>query len=125
MALVQSPLTALDQGQHQLESVPLLLMKSLAEVSIEAQDAMAVIGKLELAPFCDEPVARALDIPVHQVGRLFGELINHGLLVRIKDKYQVSHALVHTFARQKLIVTNQIADRLAAAGDQSAHLTHQ
>jgi tetratricopeptide (TPR) repeat protein len=109
----QSPLAALDHGQRQHESVPLLLARSLEQVSEGARAALAVAGVLALAPFSREVMAAALDVPADEAGRRLGELVNYGLLARPEERYVVSHALVHTYARERLEVDLQAMDRLA------------
>ena len=71
--LKETPLQALDYGQHQLERVPLLLERSLGQVSEEARRALAVVGLLAPAPFDRELVAEVLEAPAAKIGRLLGE----------------------------------------------------
>lgn len=98
--LEKTPLEALQ------ESVPILLAKSLTKVSISAQQALAVVGMLAFAPFNYKVVAAVLDIEDYQARQLLGELVNYSLLVRRKDRrYEVSHPLVHTYARERLRVS--------------------
>ncbi len=98
--LREMPLDALDHGQRRQESVPVLLEKSLAQVGDAARQVLAVVGVLALAPFDCAPVAAALDAPDSHLRRALGELVSYGLLLRPDERYQVSHALVHTYARQ-------------------------
>lgn len=125
--LSENPLTALDQGKRQSESVPLLLEKSLQQVSETALQALAVVGMLASTPFERSVVAFALEISLGQVARLLGELVNYGLLVRIPSQklYQMSHVLVHTYAWQRLTTTDVVADRLAAYYDDLARKLRQ
>lgn len=118
--LSKTPLDALDQGQRREESVPLLLKKSLDQVSDSAQQALAVAGILALSLFEREVVAFGLNMSVSQVRPLLGELVNYGLLVRSKKRCQVSHALVHTYARQRLTVTDRVVEQLATYYDRFA-----
>lgn len=55
-------LTALDRGQHRHDSVPLLLARSLAQVSETARQVLGVVGLLSLAPFSRESIAAALGL---------------------------------------------------------------
>lgn len=112
--LSETPLDALDQGKRQLDSVLLLLNKSLEQVSPAAQQVLGVVGMLALAWFDREVVADALNMQKPKVGPLLGELVNYGLLVRPKKRYQVSHPLVHTYASERLTVNDDIAERLGA-----------
>jgi tetratricopeptide (TPR) repeat protein len=123
--LEETPLVALDHGNRQRESVPLLLERSLEHVSESACDVLSVVGLLALAPFAREPIAAALDITSPIAGRALGELVNYSLLLRGSDRYEVSHALVHTYARLEMSPTPSVAKRLIAyytalASEQSA-----
>jgi tetratricopeptide (TPR) repeat protein len=115
--LEETPLTALDHGQRQRDSVPMLLVRSLERVSVEARDALAVVGVLALAPFSREVMAAALDVSPAQASRILGELVNYGLVLRIEERYQASHALVHTYARRRSDTPGEVIERLAAYYD--------
>ncbi len=100
--LEKTPLAASDLGRRQHESVPLVLERSLAPVSETARRVLAVAGLLEQLPFTREIIVKVIDIQAAEVGRSLGELVDHGLLLQIERCYQVSYALVHTYARQRL-----------------------
>jgi tetratricopeptide (TPR) repeat protein len=128
--LQETPLAALDQGQRQQESVPLLLDRSTAQVSEAARRTLGVVGLLALSPFGREAVAAAMDacpatastrggelvegVTPAEAGRFLGELVNYGLLLREAARYQVSHALVHTYARHRMSPPADVTGRLAA-----------
>jgi tetratricopeptide (TPR) repeat protein len=112
--LEKTPLRALDHGGRQWDSVPLLLERSLAQVSEGARDALAVVGSLALASYGREAVAAALDASPGAAGRTLGELVDYGLLLREEARYQVSHPLVHTYACERLPPPTEAASRLAA-----------
>jgi len=115
--LEKTPLRALDQGQRQQDSVPLLLERSLGQVSEKARQVLAVIGLLAMVPLSREVIAAGLAIPSGEVGRWLGELVNYGLLLRIGQWYEVSHALIHTYARRRLTAPAQAVQRLVAYYD--------
>jgi tetratricopeptide (TPR) repeat protein len=100
--LKQTPLAALDQGKRRMQSVPVLLERSLAAVSGEAAEALGAVGLLALAPFEGGAVAQALGIEGAEAGRRLGELARYGMLRRLNGAYQVTHALVHTYARTEV-----------------------
>lgn len=112
--LKTSPLQALDHGKHRAESVPLLLKHSLDQVSDQARTALSVVGLLALEPFSGTTVAEALERPTHEAHRMLGELVGYGLLLRPEEHYQVSHALIHTYARRECPPTSEIVGKLAA-----------
>lgn len=101
--LEASPLTALDQGQRRERSVPLLLQRSVAQVNEQAQAALAVLGWLALAPFPADAVAAALELENRwQALHVLGELVAYGLLIQNGESYELSHALIHTYAREQV-----------------------
>ena len=112
--LEETPIEALSHGEHREESVDLLLERSLAQVSEGARRALAVVGLLALAPFGVEPVAQAMALAERGAKRLLGELVSYGLLLRSGQGYEVSHALVHTYARRRMAAGEEAVERLAA-----------
>ncbi|MEZ4673508.1 MAG: tetratricopeptide repeat protein [Caldilineaceae bacterium] len=100
--LETTPLEALDQGERRKQSVPLLIRRSLTQVSEGARQVMAVIGLLAAAPFPREIITVALQVAEREARHTLGELVNMGLLSRPKRDYVVSHALIHTYARERL-----------------------
>ena len=108
------PLEALDQGKRREKSVPLLLERSLAQVSEAACDALSVVGVLALAPFDGSAVAQALEVPAFRAEDMLGELVSYGLLLRPEERYEMSHALIHTYARERCPAAEGVVGRLAA-----------
>jgi hypothetical protein len=115
--LEETPLEALDHGQRRMESVDVLLEKSLEQVSEAACRVLGVVGLLALAPFDRAPIAAALDWSPHQLHKPLGELVSYGLLAHEGDRYEVSHALVHTYARERVEPENEALTQLAAYYD--------
>ena len=112
-----TPLAALELGARRESGVPLLLERSMAQVSADARHALAAVGLLAQAPFERGAVAAALELEPEATGRLLGELVNYGLLLRRGERYEVSHALVHTYAWQRYhdpAAATRVAQRLAA-----------
>jgi hypothetical protein len=112
--LEETPLEALDHGDRRMESVDVLLEKSLEQVSDDACRVLGVVGLLALAPFDRDPIAAALDPSDHHLHKPLGELVSYGLLSREGDRYEVSHALVHTYARKRVEPEDGTVTRLAA-----------
>ena len=120
-----SPLAALDFGQRRADSVPVLMAKSVAQLSDTARAALGVAGCLALAPFDAAPVAAALDVDERAARRALGELVNYELLRRPADRYETTHALVYAYARDRRPVEPPALRRLgeyyaALAEDESA-----
>jgi len=109
-----TPLAALDFGARRRDSVPVLLARSAAQVSAAARAALGVAGCLALAPFDLAPVAAALALGDHDARRALGELVNYELLRRPGERYEVSHALVHTYARERGAAGAAAVGRLGA-----------
>ncbi len=109
--LEDTPLDALDQGNRRLESVPLLLKRSLDQVSESARDVLSVSGMLAFSPFARDVIEAAL--PDVQMRRPLNELVVYGLLHRSEDRFEVSHALIHTYARMCLASDDAVLERVA------------
>lgn len=129
--------TALPQlpaEQRQQESVVLLLEHSLSQVGETAQQALALVGLLALAPFDPDMVVKTLTIEPNQgvlasvrklfkqkteevipdVSRALNKLVDYGLLRQSGQRYLVSHPFIHTYARQQLTPPAKTVRRLAA-----------
>lgn len=99
--LAASGLAALDFGLRRRDSVPVLLARSVAQVSEAAGAALAVAGCLALQPFDVAPVAAALALDDPAARRALGELVNYELLRRPAVRYETTHALVYGYARER------------------------
>jgi tetratricopeptide (TPR) repeat protein len=115
--LQESPLVALDMGSRQKESVPLLLDKSLARLNLIAKQVVMVAGLLALAPFGRAAAVAGLSLDDRRVSRALGELVNHGLMMRLEEAdgtkpYQVTHPLIYTYAKERLAAPRQVVVRL-------------
>lgn len=111
--LQETPLNALDQGQQRIDSVSVLLQESLFQVSETARQVIGVVGLLALAPFHRESVAVALGLAEGQVRQPLGELVSFGLLLRSGEGYEVSHPLIHTYAREQIRPEAEVVQRLS------------
>lgn len=123
--LETTPLEALDQRQRRQESVPVLLEKSLAQAGVEAREILGVVGLLALAKFERKPVAAALDCPIETLRKPLSELVNYGLLQRSGEYYEVTHALIYTYTRERMLPAAETLRRLvdyytALTGEQQA-----
>ena len=112
--LQETPLAALDHGERQRESVPVLLERSVEQLSDGGRQALGAVGVLALAPFGREAVAAALEVSTRAAGLPLGELVDYGLLVRDDERYEVSHPLVHTYARERVGIEAEQVTRMAA-----------
>ncbi len=130
--LQETPLAALDHNQGYEASVHLLLERSLAQMSEATQQVLAVVSLLSLAPFWQEVIAEGLAVGVQggllatvqkifkqkpeqsrpEVSLALDELVNYGLLRWVGRRYEVSHAMIHTYARQHLTSPAQALGRL-------------
>ena len=74
----------------------------------------AIVGLLAFAPFDRALIAAALAISAEDATRVLGELVRYSLLARPGDRYEVTHRLVHTYARERLAPPPATVARLAA-----------
>jgi tetratricopeptide (TPR) repeat protein len=98
--LKEDLLGALDQGSSAHKSVPILLERSVARLRPQAQAVLRLVGLLALAPFTRELVAGVLELAPAAAWRALEEVMDYGLLVHVGASYEVSHPLIHTYARQ-------------------------
>ncbi len=111
--LEKEPFKELGDGQHQQENAALLLRRSVAQVSDDARLALGLVGTLAFAPIAREPVAAILDGDERRARDALNELVTYGLLERQGERWQISHALVHTYARTELTLSKESLERLA------------
>ncbi len=131
--LQKTPLTHMDPAQRPYECIPVLLEHTLTQVNETARQALAVAGLLALQPFDKEVIVGTLTIKANQglltalrgifkqeaeekmldVSLAIRELVNYGLLQPVGKRYQVSHPLIHTYARQHLTAPEQSIRQLA------------
>ncbi|CAK8725149.1 hypothetical protein KKHLCK_15985 [Candidatus Electrothrix laxa] len=112
--LEQEPFKELGDGEHQEENAALLLQRSVAQVSGNARQALSLFGVLAFEPVSRASVASVLDENIRCCRLALNELVTYGLLEKRKDRWQVSHALVHIYARTELTVSKENLERLAA-----------
>ncbi len=110
--LEETPIEALSHGEHREDSVAVLLERSVAQLGQRGQQVLVVVGALALSPFSWEVVAAGLAWSERQVKEGLGELVSYGLVWRDEEKYEVSHALIHTYARESLEVAGEVLRRL-------------
>ena len=112
--LEETPLEALnsDNGQHRLESIPRLLQRSLEQVDKPAKDILALAGQLALAPFSTAIIKKALQFSIGTWKSALRQLIGYGLVLHTSKRYELAHALVHTYARERLDVKAEVFERL-------------
>jgi DNA-directed RNA polymerase specialized sigma24 family protein len=104
--LEETPLSALNHGQRRLKSVPLLLERSLAQLSESARQVLCLSGLLAFSSFSQEVAAAALDMPIGTVKKSLGQLVSFSLLLKHEKRaaYKVCHALIHTYiSHEKLL----------------------
>ncbi|MGX9725831.1 MAG: tetratricopeptide repeat protein [Candidatus Electronema sp. VV] len=111
--LRQQPFRRLGKGEHGQENAALLLRRSVAQVSDDARLALALAGCLAFAPLAPEPVAVILDGDELRSADALGELVNYGLLEKPGERWQTSHALIHTYARSELVMSKESMAQLA------------
>lgn len=98
--LQETPIRELSQGDSQYESVEILLKRTFEKLDETTQLVLALMGRLALLPFGQDPLTavverRALREALNQLNR-------YGLVMRSKGEIQLTHALIHRYARQRL-----------------------
>jgi hypothetical protein len=118
--LEKRPFRKLGDGRHQEDNAALLLGRSVAQVSAEAGQVLRLAGVLDFEPISLEPVAVVLSKEKDDADELelrsteaLGELVRYGLLERQGQGWQISHALIHTYARTKMTMNSDSLERLA------------
>ena len=111
--LEQEPFKELGDGEHQQENAALLLRRSMDAVSEDARLVLEIAGCLAFAPIAREPVAAVLDKDERRARNALNELVNYGLLEKSGERWQISHALVHTYARTELDLSYESMEWLA------------
>jgi hypothetical protein len=79
--LEKTPLAALDLGERQHESLPLLMEHSLAQVSERGRSCLGVAGVLAQKTFGPEIIVAALEISLEDANLGLGQLVEFGLLI--------------------------------------------
>lgn len=110
--LEKEPFKELGSGKHQEENASLLLRRSIAQVNDDARIALGVAGSLAFEPIAREPVAAILEGNERRARKALGELVNYGLLETKEERWQVNHALVHTYACKELALSKESLGRL-------------
>jgi len=110
--LKKTPLEALDQGKRRLESVPLLIKHSLEKVSESARKIIGVCGLLSFSSFTREVLSAAL--PDIQARQALNNLVLYSIIQRTGNRFELSHALIHTYAREELKPDDETLERIVA-----------
>ncbi|WLE98069.1 MAG: tetratricopeptide repeat protein [Candidatus Electrothrix communis] len=111
--LAKVPFQRLGSGEHQDENAALLLRRSMDQVSEDARLALAMAGCLAFAPLGREPLMALLNTDELRACDALNELVLYGLLERQGQRWQVSHALIQTFARSEQPLSREDLERLA------------
>jgi len=112
--LEQEPFRELGHGQHQDENAALLLSRSVAQVSEDSCLILSLAGTLAFAPVAVNPMTVLMECDERRTRKAVNELVNYGLLERRGERYQISHALIHTYARTNLALNKERLQLLAA-----------
>ncbi|MFN8463911.1 MAG: tetratricopeptide repeat protein [Caldilineaceae bacterium] len=105
-------LEALHFGERPSKSVPLVLQRSLDQVSERAQQAFMVAGILALKPFSADVIGAGLDISVGAASHALGELVDYALVRRTDRGHEVTHALAHDHASRLGMAESAIVTRV-------------
>jgi len=98
----ETGLTAIHFGTHRDQSVSVLLQRTYDVLAETEQQLWILLGLLAPASFPWELVQGILNLPEREVRQTLGSLVNLSVLRRPDQSYEVSHPLVHTFAKERL-----------------------
>lgn len=105
----QEGLAAIDFGKHQAQSVPIVLQRTYDTLTSSEQQVFVLLGLFAPAPFPFELVQGILELPERAVRQALGSLVNFCVLRRPGQSYEVSHPLVHTFAKERFVSQENVA----------------
>ena len=109
-----SLLEALEHGERQSQSVPVLLARSVDRLGGTAQRILTIAGALALNTFSGEAAAAALELDDEALRRGLDELADYGLLLRVRRRWVVLHRLVHAYVGERCPPAAEAVERLAA-----------
>ncbi|MCI5132401.1 MAG: hypothetical protein D3904_13015, partial [Candidatus Electrothrix sp. EH2] len=122
--LEKEPLKELGDGEHQEENAALLLRRSVAQVSDDARLALELGGHLGFMPLAHAPVVAIMEGDDRRARTALGELVNYSLVERRSKHWQISHALVQTYAHTELPLSKKSINRIAQYIQIPAHLLY-
>jgi hypothetical protein len=111
--LKDEPFKELGDGEHQEENAAMLLRRSMAQVSDDARLALELAGDLAFLPIACASVVAMMEGDERRTRNALNDLANYGLVERMKERWKVSHALIHTYARIELPLSKESIRRIA------------
>ena len=108
--LETTTLEALDHGKRKHKSVPILLDRSFHQVSNNAKDILGLAGVISFSSFSKDLVQAGL--PDLSIKKSLNELLGYGLINRIDNRFIISHALIHKYARERHKPENSVIEKL-------------
>lgn len=131
--LAQSPLAEMTPTQRQSQGISFVIEHSLAQVNEMARQVLGIVGLLAPLPFDERAISQALTIQAQPgllstIKGIFKQqsgvrrpdirpalqaLVNFGLLRWVGQHPEVSHSLIHTYARQHLSASDEVVRQVA------------
>ncbi|GHO77149.1 hypothetical protein KSD_49200 [Ktedonobacter sp. SOSP1-85] len=111
----QEGLMAMHHGKHRMQSVLVLLQRTYDALTSNEQGIFLLLGLLAPAPFPLELVQGILELPERAIRMALGTLVDLSVLRRSDQDYEVSHPLIHTFAKE--LVSSQMKVPLSSSPD--------
>ena len=111
--LETAPLDALDNMKRKgkLESIAVLLKRSLKQVSKDAINILATASILAFETFSKDVVQEAM--PGSFIEESIDELLRYGLFDSVKGRFIVSNVMIHTYTRKNYRLDDGIVERVA------------
>ena len=102
-----------DDSAHRHKSVKVLLARSVAQLTDTGRQVLPIFGCLAMKPVPLSILAAVLEFSQGKSRKAIKSLINFGLIQGNNDHYEVTHALIHTYAREQTPLSEQLLARLA------------
>jgi len=110
-----------DDSERRHESVKVLLARSVAQLNDAGRQMLLIFGCLLMKPVPFPALAAAVGFSQGKSKKVIKSLINFGLIQankEQKDQYEVTHALIHTYTCEQVVLSDQVLGRLANWYDQ-------
>ncbi|MEM7335591.1 MAG: tetratricopeptide repeat protein [Chloroflexota bacterium] len=98
-ALQQDPIYELHQGEHQIDSIEILLRRTVSQLDASSQTSIALLG---WAAFLPIPIETLEIVVKNDLRQALNQLNRNGIIERDVGFAVLTHALIYTFARYRM-----------------------
>jgi len=96
----------------QPQSIQGFLTRTMAKLADTEQQMLSVFGCLAMKPVPLAALEEVLELSAEQSKKAIQSLINFGLIQVNTDHYEFNHALIHTYAHEKIVLPDLLFTRL-------------